>query len=117
MNIRDVHTGTYRPDQLRNGSVGEAGRIDAGTAARNATEGPSTDPRDRVELSTNVHSALNGATLQELAFAKRALQSIPPLDDGRGVDILRRIQEGHYSQPEILMKIAERFTEELSGAR
>ena len=54
--------------------------------------------------------------MQELAFARKAMLGIPPLSNERASDILKRIQEGYYSQPEVLKTIAEKFTEELSGA-
>jgi hypothetical protein len=115
MNIRDVNTGTYRPDQLRNGSVGESGKVENGAAARSDNEGSSSASKDRVEISANGRASARDTSVQDLAFARKAMLGIPPLSDDRVADILMRIQEGYYSQPEVLKKIAERFTEELTG--
>lgn len=115
MNIRDVHNGGYRPDSLRNGSVTDAGKVDPGVAARNGNDGPSSDPKDRVEISAGSRTTQNGVAPEELVFARKALLGIPPLSDDRVADILQRIQEGYYSQPEILKAIAERYTQELNG--
>lgn len=114
MNIRNVHTGTYRPDQLRNGSV-DTGKFDAGATTRSGHDGSVGDSQDRVEISSGARSDAS-SSIQELAFARKAMLGIPPLSDDRVADILTRIQEGFYSQPEVLKKIAQRFTEELAGS-
>ena len=114
MNIRDVQTGIHRLDSYRNGSVGEAARTDAGAATQSARDTSSTGS-DRVELSSAARTD-RAPSVQELAFARKAMLGIPPLSDERASDILMRIQEGFYSQPEVLKKIAEKFTEELAGA-
>ena len=52
MNIRDVNTGTYRPDQLRNGAVGDAAKAE--TRATTRTGNSAAAPQDRVEISSAV---------------------------------------------------------------
>ncbi len=112
MNIRDVKTGTYRPDQLRNGSTGEADRAASGPAR---SESASAAPADRVEISS-ASSAKNDPAIQEMAFARKAMLGIPPLSDDRVADILLRVQEGYYSQPEVLKTIAANVAQALTGA-
>lgn len=115
MNIRDVHKGTYRPDPLRGGAVGDSGKTETGAPARSENSGAAAKTMDRVELSATAQASRSETASAELDFARKALLGIPPLSEERSADILKRVQEGYYSQPERLKEIAERFTKELTG--
>lgn len=113
MNIRNLHSGAS-PLTTRN--VGSA--TDAYKSAPNASskqsEAPANAPtEDRVELSeaARAQSKKGG----ELEQAHEELLSMPPLDPARKDHILRRVQEGYYSQPDVVKQIAQRLHADLTG--
>lgn len=118
MKIGDVHTTTSRPDPLRGGPVGDSGQEKVGAVARIHSDGPSASSKDRIEISQHARNAAqaDGRPVQELVMARKALLELPSLTGERAAHILERIQDGHYSQPEVLERVAKRFTEELTGS-
>lgn len=116
MNIRNLNSGA---SPLNTGNVGSA--TDAYTSASNASakkaETPANAPAgDRVELSEAAR-AQSKAKGGELEQAREALLDMPPLDPERKDHILRRVQEGYYSQPDVIKQIAQRLHADLTGTK
>ncbi len=115
MNIRNLHSGA---SPLNTRSIGSA--TDAYKSAPNASaksETPANAPAgDRVELS-DAARAQSKAKGGELEQARQALLDQPPLDPERKEHILRRVQEGYYSQPDVIKQIAERLPADLTGIK
>jgi hypothetical protein len=114
MNIRNLNSG---PSPLTTRKVGSA--TDAYQSASNASakksEAPANAPiEDRVELSEAAR-AQSKAKGGELEKAHQELLDMPPLDPKRKDHILRRVQEGYYSQPDVLKQIAQRLSADLTG--
>ncbi len=68
---------------------------------------PATEQADRVELSASGREAQTVGT-PVLAYARKALENIPPLSQERVAEILDRIKEDYYKQPEVTRQIAQR---------
>lgn len=120
MTIRDIQSGAQRPDSLQSGSSGGAEHVQhsdaperSGTDQANNAE----QVQDRVEISDAARTALEAQDAEQpmLDFARKALLGIPPLSQDRAEDILIRIREGFYSQPEIVKLITERVQADLTG--
>ena len=113
MNIRDIHTTVGRPDYAH--AASGAGKVEEVRPVQTAAGSTSGDSQDSVEISAAARAAAQDTKAQEMNFAKKALLGIPPLSEDRAADILKRVQEGHYSQPEVLKQIATKVVEDLSG--
>lgn len=116
MNIRDLHISGNRPDHIRPGSTADTGRIDGGTTTSNGTTPVQPENGDRVEISSEARAAAGSVASNDVTFAKKALLGIPPLSEDRAADILKRVQEGFYSQPETLKQIASNIAADLTGS-
>ena len=81
-------------------------RVNADASPRVA-ESSAAEAADRVELSDSGREASTAGT-PVLAFARKALENIPPLSQERVAEILERIKEDYYSQPEVTRQIAQR---------
>lgn len=70
---------------------------------------------DRVEISTSAREAAEAQARQarELEKARSAMLTIPPLSADQALDILKRIEKGDYSQPEVIMQYASRLARDL----
>jgi len=117
MNIRDLYTAsTNRAEQLRSGSMGGAMRPESAGSEQTKAIQPVAPVRDRVEISDAARAAAaEHEKSQQLEFAKKALHSLPPLSAERAADIQKRIEEGYYSQPDVVKKIAEKAVPDLTG--
>lgn len=117
MNIRDIQLGPNRPDPPRSEALGQSGKVAADDAAeQQANQAAAAPARDRVEISDAARAAAaDGSHTQEINFARKALLGIPPLSMDRVADILKRIQEGYYSQPEVIKQTAAGVTNDLVG--
>ena len=116
MNIQEVKLGAHRLNHLRNGSVNGSEIIDVQSSHSAVEEGSASGTEDRVEISADARAALSQQrTTQEMQFSRKALLSIPSLSKERSAEILQRIRDGYYSQPDILKEIAEHVADELAG--
>ena len=117
MNIRNINLGTERTDAYRQNSVTDAAKTGRGGNAQNAGQSSENVARDRVEISDAARAALaEQAASNDLLVARKALMGIPPLSENRAADILTRIQNGYYSQPDVLRQVAEKIGSELNPA-
>lgn len=108
MTIRNLNFSADRAENYRQQSVQETGKAGAGSETRQ-TNGAPQHVQDRVEISDAARAAVAGAgTTSEINFARKAMLGIPPLSEKRAADILARVQNGYYSQPDVLKQIAER---------
>ncbi|RMH55106.1 MAG: hypothetical protein D6685_14215 [Bacteroidetes bacterium] len=111
MNIRDIQSGLARTDQTRAAASGKAGTVVPGQSGAREAGTPAASAQDRVEISAEARAAATeNAQARELGFARKALLGIPPLSMDRAADILQRIQEGFYSQPEVIKQVASEIT-------
>lgn len=117
MNIRDLYTpSTNRADQIRNGSVAGTTRPDSAGSEQTKAIQPVAPVRDRVEISDAARAAAaEHEKTRQLDFAKKALLGMPPLSQERAADILKRVQEGYYSQPEVIDQVAAKVVPDLTG--
>jgi hypothetical protein len=114
MNIRNIDLGSKRAEAYRTNQVADTARSGAGGGTQQANEIKSAI-RDKVEISDAARAALSNDTgPREIDFAKKALLGIPPLSEKRAADIMARVQNGYYSQPDVLRQTAERLGSELS---
>jgi hypothetical protein len=66
--------------------------------------------QDRLEISDDARSSflVNGAP-PDVEFARRAMDSIPPMSRDRLSQILSRIESGYYFLPVVIWHIADRL--------
>jgi hypothetical protein len=115
MNIRNINLGSERAESYRTNSVSDAARSGAGGGTQHANETKAAI-RDKVEISDAARAALSKQSgSPEIDFAKKALLGIPPLSPKRAADMLARIQNGYYSQPEVINMTAQKLGTELAG--
>lgn len=81
-------------------------RVNADETPR-ASESSAAEAKDRVELSASGREA-NAGNTPVLAFARKALENIPPLSQERVAEILERIKDDYYERPEVTRQIAQR---------
>lgn len=116
MNIRDIQSGPGRAEQTRTEALGSTNKVAPGSQAPQEEAVSAQSVKDRVEISAAARAAATeNIQTQELGFARKALLGIPPLSQDRASDILRRIQEGFYSQPEVVKQVASEVTTEFIG--
>ncbi len=72
--------------------------------------------RDSVELSATARTnPPERSHVQEIEFARKALEA-SSVNETRLADIRQRLQEGYYTQPEVMSKIAERMADQAMGS-
>jgi hypothetical protein len=114
MNIRNLNSSASPLTTRKVGSATDAYKS-ASNASAKKSEAPKNAPiEDRVELSEAAR-AQSKAKGGELEQAHEALLDMPPLDPKRKEDILRRVQSGYYSQPDVLKQVAQRLSADLTG--
>jgi hypothetical protein len=117
MHIRE--TRYPQRDPLKTGSVDNTRKAENGASAHPEQVSETTSvPQDRVEISHAARTALadeQNRQTRDLAFAQKALKSLPPLTENRAADIFKRIQEGHYNQPDAIKEIAQHLHTALTG--
>ncbi|GEM_PF-2864102 len=116
MNISGSNLSSNHSEGLRNGYVHHAGRVNGSEVA--AVEGKHTTPAsgDRVEISDAARTAANDAPARELALARKALNAVPELSSERISEIKSRIQDGYYTNPEVLRHVAAQIANDLAGS-
>lgn len=117
MQIRE--TRYQQRDPLKTGSVDYTRKTEA-SASGHAEPVSETAPvpKDRVEISDAARAALadeQNRQARDLAFAQKALKSLPSLSENRTTDIARRIEEGHYNKPDAIKQIAQHLHTALTG--
>ncbi len=119
MNIRDLNNSANRPDRSRNNAVNGAEKLQTGRIAQGGSEMQNQPAKDLVELSDKARAALAEGRLNqfvEAELARKELLGIPPLSEERAADILKRVSEGYFSQPDLIAKMAEQTADMLFGA-
>lgn len=117
MNIKNINLGSERTEAYRANSVADTARSGAGGGTQHANQIKS-EIRDKVEISDAARAALSRQSGgPEIDLAKKALLGIPPLSEKRAADIMTRVQNGYYSQPDVLRQIAEKVINDLGGPR
>ena len=117
MSIRDIRPGSSPYNAAPLDPVGEA-RSNPASAEASAQPAAPAEQQDRLELSAAARSqqaAPEAGDPAELERARKALLGMPPLDPKRAEDIILRVQEGFYSQPDVLKQIAEGVQSALAG--
>lgn len=110
MDIRNIGAGPSRPDQVQSHGVSDAAPIKEGGATPLP---PQKEASDRLDLSPE--SVGEQAKSPEISYARKALLGMPPLSPERIDVVFDRIEQGYYSQPEVVREIAERLATELSA--
>ena len=67
--------------------------------------------QDRIELRAELVQL--DELKRDIAFARRAMYSIPPLSPEQASEILDKLEQGHYYAPDVRMKLAELLSEDL----
>lgn len=115
MDIRNIKAGLHRIERVQQQQPSESGQVGGSAATQQQT--PAAAPQnDSVELSPATKAPHGSDGPQGIDFARKALLGVPPLSQDRVQDILKRVQEGYYSQPEVVKEIATRITEDLAGS-
>ena len=114
MNISGSNIGSNHAEGLRNGYVHHAGRANGSEVAAQGGQ-PVSVPGDRVEISDAARIAANDAAAHEITLARKALNAVPELSPERMNEIRSRIQDGYYSNPEILQHVAAQIANDLAG--
>jgi hypothetical protein len=118
MNIRTLQSAAQPISTRKAGSATDANApAPASDAPRPEAAANNPVAGDRVELSTAARAQDADAQSAELAEAKKAYGGLPPLSPERRETILQRVQEGYYSQPDIIGIIAERLDADLTGRK
>jgi len=115
MNIRTLQPAAQPLSTRKAGSATDANTPAPASAPRPEAAPSDAAAGDRVELSTAARAQGADAQSAELAEAKKAYGGLPPLSPERRETILQRVQDGYYSQPDIIGIIAERLDADLSG--
>ena len=117
MDIRNIaSSGLQGAPPIQPTSPGEAGKTESGAPASHPSGAPSARPQDRIELSDVVRGRLpNTQRGREIAFARKALQELPPLSEERLAKIQDRMESGFYSRTDVLQKVADRLAGEAAG--
>lgn len=72
---------------------------------------------DRVVISHRARAALaEMRRIPEVDLSIKALMNAAPLTERRAVEVLRRIRQGFYQQPEVLRKMASVLTDALESS-
>ena len=108
MDIRNLPPNVNPAELYNAGKANETNNSSAREASGAAEQAPPQVSDDRVDISDAGRAAQAAETSQteELAFARKAMLGIPPLDDSRMEDIFQRINSGFYSQPEVVKQMA-----------
>lgn len=116
MTITDVNAAsTHRAESFTNNAVANATPVEPASRVRSSSEKEGI-PVDRVEISDKARTALADARKSEdLAFARKALDSVSPLSEGRVSELTDRINNGYYKQADVIGQIAERAGSELKN--
>jgi hypothetical protein len=116
MTITDVNAATtHRAESFKNNAVANATPPEPPSRVRSSSEKEGI-PVDRVEISDKARTALADARKSEdLAFARKALDSIPSLSEERVSELTERINSGYYKQADVLGQVAERAGSELKN--
>ena len=113
MNVHDA-SGPQRTEPLRR-LAPNAARPDGPTTpdAGAPADAPATD---RLELSAEARTASAEQTEleREVAFARRAMYSLPPLDAERAQALVEHLRQGHYDAPDVLLKLSRALTNEIA---
>ncbi len=117
MNIRNIAaSGLNGAPPIQPTSPAETGKTETGAPAGQTHTAPPAPPQDRIELSDVVRGRLpNTARGREIAFARKALQELPPLSEERLAKIRDRMESGFYTRPDVLLKVADRLAGEITG--
>lgn len=115
MNVNDVNFGVQRPNQLRSHSVEKINTLQAEAAAHQTADAKAAFAGDRVEISDTARAAStqDNELKREIAFARRAMDRMPPLSPDRTDEILDRLEQGHYNAPEVRVKFSDMLTKDL----
>ena len=117
MQIRE--TRYQQRDPLKTGSVDHTRKAEAGASARTEPASEATPvSKDRVEISDAARAALadeQNREARDLAFAQKALKSLPSLSENRAADIANRIKNGYYNKPDAIKQIAQHLNTTLTG--
>ncbi len=115
MNVHDINFGVQRPNQLRSHSVEKINKLQAEAAAHEAADAKAASAGDRVEISDTAREASTQENehKREIEFARRAMDSMPPLSPDRTEEILDRLEQGHYNAPDVRVKFSDMLTKDL----
>lgn len=107
MNIHELKGRSSQAASLRSNQTGRA--TEKATTSEATASAPIAE--DRVDLSAQ--AATQSGRSSELQVAHKALLGIPPLSQERVNEILERLQNRYYEQPEVAREIAQRMATNL----
>ncbi|RMF60691.1 MAG: hypothetical protein D6746_06485 [Bacteroidetes bacterium] len=116
MDIRNTTPGLNGTTPLHPASPQETGKTAPGPLPPQPEQTPGTPPRDRFDLSGGTSGiGPDIAPTRAKIFARKALDALPPLSEERLEKIRRRMEEGFYSRPDVLKKVAHHVASDLLG--
>jgi hypothetical protein len=114
MDIQNVPVGLSSPDLKRQAGVSASPNTSTSPASGHPADASATATRsDRLDLSGARPAEV--ASMPELQFAKKALNSLLPADESRLDEIRQRVQDGYYNSPEAQDEIAGRLQNDILG--
>ena len=115
--IHDFNNISNGRDPFRQKSyIDESNKVHSPQVDKTATDQEHPDARmyDRVEISAEARAS--NADLereQAIAFAKKALLSVPPLDQEAIGEYQQRIQDGYYQSPAVHNAVAGNIADQI----
>ena len=120
MNIGDISQGssTSGADQLTNQRVERIAKRDGNLKLEGEDGKGRHAHQDSLAISEAGRKALEASRKQamELDMAREALQQVDTLDEARLAEIKERLENGFYTQPDMLENIASRVMTDLTGS-
>lgn len=114
MNIRNLLSGASPASPVRKAeSAKDAPQSPSSPTPPSSESAQSAATQDRLELSQAALAQREKDTA--LDQARKAFFDLPPLEPGRREQILQRVQQGYYSQPEMIDLIAEKLHADATG--
>ena len=117
MNIGDITNSSYSTSKHLKPNPIESLR------EKDSKKAPSAEkPEDNQEIQDSINiseearlaHAAEQKKIQDVEFARQALDESPEMSQSRKQEILDRINSGFYTKPEIAEQIATKITDELS---
>lgn len=121
MSISNINAGSESAPVRRFQEVErvEGTRPPSGAPEQAASNVPQERPGDdHVEISEAgraSHAEHSGARAREVEYARTALRHAPGLDAERAAQIKERVEQGYYSQDDVIAQVAERMLDGTSA--
>lgn len=118
MTIQNPSTGPARSNPMRSDEAGTTqDAAQSANAGNQAPDAPEETAGDRVEISDAARSAQSESG-EDAALVKRGREALQDssLSSDRLAELQQRVENGFYSEPSSIQKVAEGLAEDIGGA-